>query len=258
MNPGTVIGTPFGVYEIGGTVTNTGTVIGTSIGRATAIGVELRGGAWSIPAISGPAASMRWAPSLLGGGTIDNSGLLVAAGANTSSSPVALTAIGAYLNGGGTLINSGSIFTGLVGPGSTSSTPAGILVTGTVGVVIDNFGAILSGDGIFVETIETVGTATIDPKPNVTLVDAGLVSGTLGTAVRFGDGNNLFTVQPGATLVGTVTGGTGSNTLEFGTGTAAATACSTASAPVSPISAPSASMPEPTGRSPAASAPASA
>jgi hypothetical protein len=76
---------------------------------------------------------------------------------------------------------------------------------------IDNQGTLTGNIGV------AVGGADIG---NNTLVNAGAIIGTSGTAVQFGAGNNLLIDDPGAGFSGIVQGGAGSNTLELAAGSA--------------------------------------
>jgi uncharacterized protein with beta-barrel porin domain len=196
-NRALVQGGSTGVYFKGvlGSVTNDGTITGTSGngiylgggGSVTnAVGALISGGAHSGITVRGTAA------------TIANAGSIASSGSQ-----------GINLYVGGNITNSGSL-------SSITGQFNGVLSQGGVGLVT-NAGTI-SGTGttgIGVHFSDAFGTF------GNTLIDSGTIVGNSGTAVQFGNGNNLLELQPGASLVGAVVAGSGSNTLELAAGSTA-------------------------------------
>jgi hypothetical protein len=100
---------------------------------------------------------------------------------------------GVFLGAGGAMVNQ-------VG-GTITGVTAGVYVANG-SATITNAGTIEGKSGIFV--------AAGDPAGN-TLVNSGRIAGTGGTAVQFGAGNDVLTVNPGAVFAGAVKGGGGTN-----------------------------------------------
>ncbi len=84
-------------------------------------------------------------------------------------------------------------------------------------MTITNFGTISGGIGIkfFNASNRTAAAQTI--------IDAGTIIGTAGTAIAFDAGNDLLKLYPGAVLTGIADGGGGSNTLELASAASAGT-----------------------------------
>jgi hypothetical protein len=147
----------------------------------------------------------------VGGGTVYNAGIVTAGsiGLNVATAvPTTVTNVnqitgtsgyGIRIGGGATVDNSGYVFGGKIGVGFLGgSAPSTFTNTGT-----------LSGATGF----------SVDDTTNTTLIDAGAIIGSGGTAVMFGAGNDLLSLAPGASFGGgTVDGGSGANTLELGAG----------------------------------------
>ena len=111
----------------------------------------------------------------------------------------------------------------LHGPGSITNTG---LISGQIdGVRVDGGPMTVTNSGLIQGTgVAGVGVTFSDPgafysKFDNTLTNSGTIIGAGGTAVLFGFGNDRLILQPGATIVGTVNGGSGSNTIEFASGT---------------------------------------
>ena len=129
------------------------------------------------------------------GASLVNAGLISGAGTYRS-----IIGSGAYLSGGGSVTNStgGQITGKLIG--------VGLRRAGT----ISNAGTILGATGISI-----TGTA----GSTSTVINSGTITGTAGIAVKLGAGDDRLVVNPGARFTGTVDGGAGANTIEFGAGT---------------------------------------
>jgi uncharacterized protein with beta-barrel porin domain len=142
--------------------------------------------------------------------TVNNltSGIITADGDAITARTIVLTNAGSIsgtgfaasgVSGGNvTLTNSGSI-TGATG---------GFGISMDTGSVINNAGAIISGD---------LGVSA----GNTMIFNAGTITGTAGTAINFFSGGNTLTLAPGSVISGKVLG-TGSDTFQLG-GTGAAT-----------------------------------
>jgi hypothetical protein len=225
VNDGTLSGAPFGAYAQAGSILNNALITAQGNGGDSAVGVEIN----AALLVNSANVTANWQQAvgavLVNSATVVNAGRLTATAVNTTGNIGDLVGVGAYILSGGTIINSGTLSASVQNANSLNGVlNVGILATGTLGVSINNTGSIIGGTGVVVARSQNVSlsdgsSANIDPKPNVTLVDSGLIEGTNGVAVQFGDGNNLLQLQPGAQLVGTVTGGTGQNTLGLTSGT---------------------------------------
>ena len=184
INAGTIQGGS-GLQTSGiATVTNSGTIIGTTL-----YGAVLGGGSLSntgSATITGVYGGVR----LQSLGTIANDGSVTATRAGSS---------GIELDGGGLVTNTGSI----VGAGQ------GVSLRGGSGTVV-NTGTIRGGLGVlFSDQSDTFAN---------TLINTGTIVGNGGTAVQFGAGNDLLAITPEAMFGGLVDGAGGSNTLELAAG----------------------------------------
>jgi hypothetical protein len=128
----------------------------------------------------------------------------------------------------GTLANYGSIVGGSIngiylGLGSFYNAVSGVVDGGKYGfhfggpVTVVNAGTIMG---------KTAFAGVTHYHYQNTLINSGVIVSTLGsagTAVSFGVGNDLLVVDPGATFVGTVSGGGGTNTLQLASSASAGT-----------------------------------
>jgi hypothetical protein len=224
VNNATLVGAPFGAYAQAGTVINNATVSAAGYAGDSGVGVELN----AALLINNASIVTNWQQAvgvvLVNQATVVNNALLSAISVNTDGNLGNLVAVGAYMLSGGTLVNTGTLTSNISQANSFNAVlNAGVLVTGTLGVSINNSGSIIGASGVVIERSQRVNIAGvysyIDPKPNVTLVDSGLIDGTSGTAIQFGDGYNLLELLPSATLTGGVRFGSGTNILGLAAGT---------------------------------------
>jgi fibronectin-binding autotransporter adhesin len=135
---------------------------------------------------------------------------------------------------------------GYVGNSGVISAPTGVAITGAVGTVTNSgtiqatgtssYGVSLSSGGnvtnantanpfVQLEAIQGSRGVYIGGAGGNTLVNAGTITGTGGTAVSLAGSGNRVIIGPGAVFTGSVNGGTGNDTLElaprsfFGNGT---------------------------------------
>jgi hypothetical protein len=190
----------------GGVVVNGSTAdLGASISGASN-GVRIGGGITNVTNyanITATGAGIRHAGVLMAaaGATVDNLGAITAPGAQGAG--IQLTADASVTNGGsgdlGAVISGGAYGVRVGGAG----------VVGT----LTNFGTVSGAVG--------VGFGQGAQAASGTVVNAGSIistAGTAGVAIRFGSGANRLVLDPGATFVGHVLGGSGSNILELAAG----------------------------------------
>ncbi|MGH7109812.1 MAG: hypothetical protein ACREFK_05230, partial [Stellaceae bacterium] len=170
------------------------------------------GFAWTLATygrIAGPGNGVVFAAP----GGVDNSGTIT--GTN-----------GIDLAAGGTVANKGTVAgsagAGIyLGNGGYVLNGAGALSTGRYGVEIGGGGssAVLAVNQATIYGTN-IGFAAGDTAGD-TLTNAGTIGGGSGTAIQFGDGNNLLVADPHAVFHGRVNGGAGYNAIELAAGSGA-------------------------------------
>ncbi len=218
FNSATLMGEPFGAYAQASTVINTALISAQGYGGDSAVGVELN----AALLVNTAQVLANWPQAvgavLINSATLVNSGTLAAIAANTAGNLGNLVGVGAYILSGGTLINSGTVIGAVQDVNQFNAIlNDGVLATGTLGVSINNSGTIIGNAGVVIARNQSTNVAgnytNIDPKPNVTIVNSGLIEGTGGVGIQLGDGNNLLQWMPSGQLQGAVLGGSGNNTL---------------------------------------------
>ena len=167
--------------------------------------------------------------SFAGGGVdeiaINNYGTMVLDG---TSSAVSITGL---LTNYGTVVESGAVYFegGFVNYGTIEGSDT---VSGDVAAITMKAGIANPGSGeeagnggsasvTNLGTVEAYVGLVVDPEDtdNITVTDSSVFVGTSGTAIEFGVGNDRLVVDPSATIIGTVDGGSGTNTIELAAGT---------------------------------------
>lgn len=201
-NSGTIRGdTNDGVRLIGGgTVTNSGIIaglVGTLADGVSMFAFEAQDVS-NLPRIGnvtnqagGTINGNRWGVILSGGGTVENDGLI--RGNRGGLLIQGGTIAGTYL---GTLINRGTIENGVV-------------MNDDVTAEVSNSGTI---------TFDSATGAAIESLAQITALNTGTISNTLGTAIRFGAGNDLLILGTGSQIIGISDAGTGNDTLRLDSG----------------------------------------
>jgi len=218
-NTGTISGSSYGVYAVGGTaatISNAGTISGTYaagvyISNSTAPNSIANTGL--ITSAHGDGIRIEQATAeITNSGTVTggNSGILVGSGT-------------ANIGNTGTIMATGTSGSGIFGYRSTvsisnaglvSGARYGIYLVGNAPGTITNSGRIEATGSAGVGVLFSDGNGTF----NNVLVNSGTIVGNGGTAVRFGNGNDLLVLQSGAAFGGVVDGGGGYNTVELATG----------------------------------------
>ena len=180
-----------------GTVENLGTILGTGV---TSAGAGISGSGTIINGSAGATAALMMGASYgvavdmvgFSPSTVVNFGTIIASGA---------AGIGVGVGDNGTLAAQ------IAGPHASGNPLYGL-------ATVTNFGVIRGATG--------VGGGT--NAHSATVINAGTILGTAGTAVGFAAGNDVVVIEPGAVFGGNVVASTtGSNRLELGAGTAAGT-----------------------------------
>ncbi len=215
-----ILGASDGIFVTGtvGTVTNQGTIFGIQH-----YGINLLAG--GSVTNSGTAAVLA--------GMDDGAVIKHGAGSVTNQGTIAgIHYVGIYLGSGGTITNSGA--TSFI----TGATAGVVIGTGISGGIVTNAGTILamgtaavgaafddsaSNTLINSGTITATGSAGVGLRfadgGNNTVINSGTITGGVSAdAVLFADGNDLLELKAGATLIGDVDGGAGTNVVELAAG----------------------------------------
>lgn len=222
------------------TVTNFGEISGTGVNGGgislTSGGLVINMSPGTISALGIGIASQNNRGSVVNSGAISANGLsgifLLLGGDVTNNAPGVINAgtsgIGVY-GLPGTIRNQGNIAGGGFGVqvhagGVVTNDASGVIVGGLAGINFNTFAGIQDGVITNYGTIIGVGASgvgvTMSQGGLGTLVNAGLIIGASGTAVRLnGTNGNLLVLKPGAAFSGIVEAGlTMSNTLELAPG----------------------------------------
>jgi hypothetical protein len=130
----------------------------------------------------------------------------------------------------GTIVNYGSLLGGSVigvylASGTLSNAGTGVILGGKYGAHVAGYGNVTATNAGTIEGV-TGFSAVLQYMYNIDLTNAGTIastSGTAGTAVDLGSGTNILKVDPGASFIGKVIGGTGHDTLELASAVTAGT-----------------------------------
>ncbi len=193
INEGSIGGGTYGIRFGGaGTVSNTGTISGSNMGVGSRNGILSLSNSGKITGQSGVSQGVY----LFSGGTVTN----------TASGVISGYENGVWSHGGASISNAGTI---------TGNERAGISGDrNAAGLTIVNSGIVSGPTGIAFTDDPSLASA-----PANTVINSGTIIGTRGTAVQFASGNDLLQISQGASFVGRVDGGAGSNTVEFVSGT---------------------------------------
>ena len=227
VNSGTINATGFSdgglidgdaiVLDAGGTITNSGVLNGFRRGITA-------GDTVTIVNSGSITSQQRSAVYMANGGVLTNTATGSITGGTFGVSIIGTAAVSnAGVITGGTP-NTGNIGVQLANGGSVNN-QAGGTITGDFGVFAYGGDTTVTNAG----TIVTTGTASLNQAVsfgspndtqnyNDTVINSGTIASASGTAIQFGNGTNLLEILPGASFVGAVNGGTGSNTMEFGAG----------------------------------------
>jgi hypothetical protein len=213
-----------------GTVDNAGTIIGTNAtaisvnGAVTVSNTATISGANGIGAVGSVAITNDSTIEATSGNAISGSN----GGSVTNAAGDLITGVagGVIVNGAtGTISNLGTI-------DATASTgiAAQLGAGGVAGVVTNGSLDIISGGKYGVYTPN--GSGTVDNAGTIiggvglslagkgsTIVTSGVISGTGGTAIAFGGGNDRLVIDPGASIGGRIVGAGATDVLELAAGT---------------------------------------
>jgi outer membrane autotransporter protein len=200
INSGVLTGLRRGITTYGGlgTITNSGTIAGQ-----LRSGVDIASGGMLTNTSTGIITGGSFGVVTDGGvATVVNAGMITGGAPNSGN-------IGVQLSAGGSVNNQ---------VGGTITGDFGVFAYGGDATVINAGTIITTGTASFNQAV-AFGSPNDTQNFNDTVINSGLIASATGVAVAFGNGTNLLELLPGASFVGAVNGGTGTNVMEFGAGT---------------------------------------
>ena len=194
-NQGTLSGPAYAGVQLGagGTVTNTGTA------------AVITGGLWGVYAAGGAATVVN--SGAITGVAVD--GVYLGAGGsvtNAAGAHISGGQNGVYATGGAATVTNAGTIAGTSGYGVGLGAGGTVTNSGTAARIAGGLWGIFAGSGA------------------VTVANQGTIAGGSAGAIHFANANgNVLHLFPGAVVSGLVQGGTGSDTLELGSGATAGT-----------------------------------
>jgi hypothetical protein len=236
-NFGTVSGGSTGISfgtKATGTVVNGSTAVTTSLITGNGNGI-LANGSIGVANFASIAATVNGVflgsgGSIVNGSAADTKASIIGGGSGTVGNGIFVNSGTAHISNFGTIATIGTGGIGVHFNGTTSS--PGTVVNGsatdTKALITGSFSAIFANGGqMKVANYGTMSGNTAISLANGTIGSAATVEnfgsifskfGTGGTAIQFGDQADRLILHPGASIVGKVFGGAGSNTLELASG----------------------------------------
>lgn len=222
-----------------GTVINYGTIRGGSLsGVQLKAGTVINGTVLDNQAlitgvnIAGTSALVENFGTLNGNGQVGPAlalgslGVILNGASNDSSALIESTSVnGVKLGQSSTLTNYGTITGGSINglyasSGLISNASTGVIIGGRWGAHVAGYGAQTVINAGLIEG--TIGLAAVAQyKYNDVFANSGTIAsllGSVGTAIAFAKGNDLLIDDPTGVFIGTVSGGSGSNTIELASG----------------------------------------
>lgn len=219
INYGTIRGGSLSGVELkAGTVIN-GTVLDN---QALITGVNIAGTGALVENFGTLNSSGQTGPALV----LGSLGVIVNGAGNDSSALIESSGVnGVNLGKLSTLTNYGTITGGTINglyaqSGVISNASTGVIIGGRWGAHVAGYGAQTVINAGLIEG--TIGVAALAPYTyNDVFANSGTIGsllGSVGTAIAFAKGNDLLIDDPTGVFIGTVSGGSGANTIELATG----------------------------------------